>query len=519
MMKKVFGIHYKPFLFFFVLGTSITFILGRYIQFHSTGNDFWNVLYYGRNMTLSQPESLYNGFYPFGYAFLIGQMPFTYILPIAYIINSLLSGLFTASVSTLVFYTRNFFAVLIATFGSIAAPFVFQSVHTIGPDIGAAAFVAFAVFLLWENYFEEQSELTDLHSILIGVSLGLGFLTRTHVVVSAIAVFFSYFLLMGIRPFRSRILMVGAFLCFVVVQIIINLISGHGALETAQALNMYKFLYGVDWTYPPTPADLENFSLLKVIFETPEIFFSSYWGQLRFITSFAWTSLLCLLLSPKGRFSKFALFSFLTTILYSIPIVVGDSARAPLMVMSAYVICMAFIPVIVLSLVEKIFPHLNQRWANVGINIGFIVLLANTFYGWILYDADYIQKNYESRKVLEVIENTLRDNGMKNSSEIFSDRYNFYTPNTMPYRSRQIGNWNIDWVWGYSIEFPPLPNDSIESFIMACKEQGIYYLAISPNSDFRGDIFTQIYNEEIDIEALGLKFIGQRGNMRLYKLK
>ncbi|MFN3491025.1 MAG: hypothetical protein ACK40V_02300, partial [Anaerolineales bacterium] len=388
MIKKVLGIHYKSFLFFFLLGASITFALGRYLQFHSTGNDFWNILYYGRAMTLSQPESWYNGFYPFGYAFLIGQMPFTYILPIAYVINALLAGLFTASVSTLMVYVRNFFAVLVAVFGSIAAPFVFQSAHTIGPDIGAAAFVAFAVFLLWKHYFEVEfpsptlgegvgvREITNFESILIGVSLGLGFLTRTHVVVSAIAIFFSYFLLIGIRPFRSRILMVGVFLFFVLLQVIVNLVSGHGAFETAQAFNIYKFLYGFNPTFPPAPAEIAQFSLFDEITQTPQRFFRAYLIPFQFLTSYSLMPIICFALSPKGKFSKYALFSFLYIIFYSIPIAVGDSARAPLMLMGAYLSCMALIPAVIHIQTQKYLPKL--KWAGLALGVLFVILNFNT---------------------------------------------------------------------------------------------------------------------------------------------
>ncbi|MBL8091693.1 MAG: hypothetical protein JNJ43_15255 [Anaerolineales bacterium] len=517
MIKKVLGIHYKSFLFFFVLGASITFALGRYLQFHSTGNDFWNILYYGRNMTLSQPESWYNGFYPFGYAFLIGQMPFTYILPIAYIINSLLAGLFTASVSTFLVYTQNIFAVLIATFGSIAAPFVFQSIHTIGPDIGAAAFVAFAVFLLWKNYFERQNDFTNLNSILIGISLGLGFLTRTHVIISAVAIFFSYFLLIGIRPFRSRILMAGVFLLFVWLQVIVNLASGHGAFETAQAFNMYKFLYGFNSTYPPAPAEIAQFSLFDEITRNPRWFFQAYLIPFQFLISYAFMPVICFVLSPKGKFSKYALFSFLYIILYSIPIAVGDSARAPLMIMNAYITCMAFILATINAQAERYIPKI--KWTGLAVGILFIVLSFNTYKNWLFYDAEFIRANASERKNLSVIEATLLTNGMKSPTEIFADRYDFYTPNTMPYRSRQLGNWNMDWVWGYKEEYPPLPNDSIESFLIACKEQGIRYLVLSQNSYHRGEIFSLIYNEEINLEFIGLRFIGQRGNMRIYEVK
>jgi len=122
-------------------------------------------------------------------------------------------------------------------------------------------------------------------------------------------------------------------------------------------------------------------------------------------------------------------------------------------------------------------------------------------------------------KTLSVIEQTLLDNGLTSPTQIFADRYDFYTPNSMPYRSRQIGNWSAGWVWGYADEFPAIPNDSWESFSQACQEQGVRFLVLSQNSIYRGDIFPPIYNDEVDLDAYGLRFIAQRGKMRLYEFK
>ena len=112
-MEKALGSRSALFFLFFAFGAGLTFVIGWLMQFHALSNDYWNILYYGRRMSLAQPESLYNGFYPFGYAFLIGQMPFTYVLFLSYVLNALLAGLFIASVSTLVACT-----------GSVPATFV-----------------------------------------------------------------------------------------------------------------------------------------------------------------------------------------------------------------------------------------------------------------------------------------------------------------------------------------------------------------------------------------------------------
>lgn len=557
-MKKILGANFKWFIFFFACGAGLTLALGWFIQFHAASNDFWNILYYGRNMTLAEPESLYNGFFPFGYALLIGQMPFTYALPLAYLLNALLTGLFTASVSTLISYTQSIPAAILAFFCSIAAPFVFQNANTLSPDIGSLAFTSFAVFLLWRGYFEiafhhgdhrehrekllmtiapggvspprtaaehgEKPLKTSVNSVpsvvdslLIGTSLGLAFLWRTHAIVTAAAIFFGYFLLVGIRPIRSRALMVSAFVSLVLLQVIINLWSGHGFLETAQAFNIYKFFYGVDMTNPPTPAEMEKIPVIGMILDDPARTLELYIIPFKFLISFAWTSAACFLLSPRGKFSKYSLFSFLFILLYAIPVALGDSARAPLMLMGAYTSTLALLPVILSEQANKYFGPI--KWSNGIVLILFVAAGMKTFYWWALQDIDFVRANRAERKSLVVIEQTLLLSGMKSPTEAFADRYDFYTPNTMPYRSRQIGNWSEDWVWGFSDEFPPLPNDSWESFAKACKEQGIRFLLLSPNSSYRGDFFPPIYDGEVEPETVGLKYIGQRGKIRIYEFK
>ncbi len=517
-MKQLLGVHAKWFLLFFALGAGVTLGVGRYLEFHVSGIDFWSVLYYGRRMTLAEPESLYNGFYPFGYAFLIGQMPFTYIRPLAYILNALLAGLFTASVSTLFLHARAFPAALLALYASIAAPFVFSSANTLGPDMGAAAFTALTVFLLWRNRFEGNGrEPSELESLLAGASLGLAYLFRSHAVVSAAAIFVAYFLLMGIRPLRPRFLMLGGFAAFVALQSAVNLVSGHGAFETAQAFNVYKFFFGVDWTNPYTPEEISRFSLLQTILDDPAWVMSLYLPALRYYASFAWASALSFLLAPKGRFSRFALFSFLGLVFYAIPIALGDSGRGAVIGMSLYLPSLALLLAVLTERAQRYMP--SSRWAGAAVTLLFALAMFGTLRSWLLFDIEFVRKNYGERRTLSVVEQTLRTHGMTSPLEVYADRYDFYTPNVMPYRPRQIGRWNEMWFWGFGEDYPSLPNDSWESFARACREEGVRFLALSPNADYRGEFFRAIYYHEADIASLGLEFIGQRGNMRLFKFR
>ncbi|HNO94245.1 MAG TPA: hypothetical protein PKJ84_08745 [Anaerolineales bacterium] len=517
-MKNILGVRFKLFLLFFAVGTGFTFAIGWLTQFHVTLSDYWNVLYYGRHMTLSQPESLYNGFYPFGYAFLIGQMPLTYVLPLSYLLNALLSGLLVASVSTLVAYTDSIPATAIAFYSSIAAPFVFQNANTLGPDIGAAAFIAFAVFLLCHKWLSrEDKPLSDTQLILAGVSLGLSFLWRTHAAVAIIAILTGYILIAGIRPFRPLILLAASLAGVAGIQIIVNLVSGHGPLETAQAFNLYKYFYGVNWTNPVGPEVVKDFSLIRTITNDPTVAFNLYKPFFLYFISHTWAALLAFILLPKGRFSRFSLFSFVFIVLYAIPISLSDSPRAPAVLMSVYLPSLAVLLAVLIEAIKKYFPSIRLgEWIGIGV---FIAVAFPTFYSWAVYDVGIAQAAIAERKVLSVIEQTLRTKGLTSSDEIFSDRYDFYTPNTMPYHARGIEKWSVDWFWGMSETYPLLPNDTWESFATACKEEGIRFLVLGPNSYLRGDFFGQIYTDDVNLDALGLQFIGQRGNKRLYEFK
>lgn len=517
-MQKIFGVHFKWFALFFLGGFGVVLASGVYTDFHAAGIDFWTILYYGRRMTPAQPESLYNGFYPFGYAFLIGQMPFTYVLPLSYLLNALLAGLFTASVSTLVLSSRSLPATLSAFVLSIVTPNVFINANTLGPDIGSLAFTAFAVFLLWRSHFDySMDELSDIASVLVGISLGFAVLFRSHAIVSSIAILFCYALIMGARPFRSRGLMLGAFLVMFSLQVVVNLVSGHDAFETAQNFNIYKFFYGVDWTVSVTPEELKDFSLVETIMRSPKDAWTAYWVVFRYYLVTNWVIALLFLLSPKGRTSRYALFTIIFVLVYAIPVSLSDSARGPILLMGAYVTSIAFLP---LAIEDTLKTHLRfSRWAIPAAMGLFFLFLIPAAYQWMHLDLDFLRTNRAERNILFNVEQVLLKNGMQNPDEVYADRYDFYTPNVMPYRSRLIGNWSGDWIWGFNEDYPLLPNDSWQSFAEACREQGIRFMVLSPNSHYRGDFFPPIYNDEVDLNALGLTFIARRGNLKIYEFQ
>jgi hypothetical protein len=270
-------------------------------------------------------------------------------------------------------------------------------------------------------------------------------------------------------------------------------------------------------THPPTPAEVEKFSLMETIRNDPWNSLRAYglpFGNLLF---YAWPAFACFLLAPKGRISRFALFLTLFVLLYAIPVALGDSARAPVILMGAYASALGLLVAVLDGHVKKLFNP--GKWGTAIVVVLFVAAGFKTFRGWVVQDLDFVRTNRNERHGLGLIEQVLVFHGMESPTEVFADRYDFYTPGVMPYRPRQIGNWFQDWIWGFTDEFPPLPGDSWETFAAACKQQGVRFLVLSPNSRYRGDIFPPIYNAEVDLESLGLRFVAQRGNMKIFEFR
>ena len=127
--------------------------------------------------------------------------------------------------------------------------------------------------------------------------------------------------------------MIGSFFVVISIQGFANLISGHGVIETAQNFNIYKFLYGVDWLHPPSKGVIEKFSLLETIRSDPRLFLNAYLPAFWGLVVYACPGVVCFFVSTNTSIKKFGLFSAMVTFLYAVPVSLGDSPSAPLILM------------------------------------------------------------------------------------------------------------------------------------------------------------------------------------------
>ncbi len=512
--------HFKPiqkYILFFLASFGITLLAGIYMDFHVSGNDFWSPLYYGRHITWEQRESFYNGFYPIGYAWLIGQFPYTYVVPLAYLLNAILTGLLVASIAGLASAYGSSLITGFTLIFAMAIPPLFEYANTVGADIGSAAFTALAVYLLW---CDRLAGVRANHSVMKmaggGASLGLAVLYRNHAIVSSILIALVYFFVAGIKPIRYWLIMMGVFFGVVSLQLIANLISGHGLFETAQVFNVYKLFYGMDWANPPPPEVIQDFSITSLFLEDPNHFLQTIFPWFRFLAALAWPGLGCTLIAQKkSAAARFGLFAAAVIILYAIPLSLGDSLRAQLNILSLYLTTLGILIFLLLERVRTI----PVQWKGLSSLLVTLVVIAGGYQliQWSRLDQAFLQKNRAEHTIFESVEQILMQRGMSSSDQVFSDRLDFYLPNQPPYLTRQIEGFYANWMWGYNQEYESLPHETWTEFAEACRQQGIDYLVLSPNSALRGFFFPQIYEAKEEAKTFGLNFDAQRGNLRIYQ--
>ncbi len=321
-------------LFFLVLilVTAFVIVVKFRTRFFVGQNDFWSLLFYARHLSWSEKASLYNGFYPIGYALLLRLFPYSYVIYLASLTNALFAGLLAASVFGLVWSTRRLWPAIFALLLAVSYPLIFQYSIYLVPDIGSAALTALAVFLLFKDDLSgvSDSRSRNWHYGLAGVALGAASLWRSHAVVSSLAIIVAYCLTHRIPFRRADVILPLAFFAVAAVQPMVNIISGHGAFETAQKFNLYKTFYGIDWIRLPGVEALEDFSIVGAFLESPQRFAAIYLRRLIKLMVYVLAPLIGFFLVSGVAVKRFSVFAALAMILYAVPVAAGGSPRSPL---------------------------------------------------------------------------------------------------------------------------------------------------------------------------------------------
>jgi hypothetical protein len=497
----------------FLVACGIFFFISWRQAFHVTYNDFWGILFYARQLSWQEKASLYNGFFPIGYALLLRLLPYGLVIQGITAINLLFGGLLSATVTQLARKTGSSWIILLVFGISISYPLVVEYATSVPPEIGSAGFTAAAIFLLWDKVDTPPEKTRSLlRFILAGAFLGLATLWRNHTIVSSIAILTAYLITVRETPVKGKISLLAGFLALFSVQVGVNLISGHGLLETAQNFNLYKLFNLVDWRNMPRPEEVAAFSLVKTFLSAPETVLAVYLPALFKILIYALPASLGWLCFPKSGQRRFWLFAFLSISAYALVVAFGSSERAPLVIISLAILSTGFfIGAVEDFLQQKAFP-----WAKiVQAGIGLLCLLALAWFARL--DLDLISSSKAQDENIRGLAEILLKAGMKSPDEVFTDSFAVYFPDLPPYTPRAFGGWNDDYLWNYTKIYPKLPFDSASAFQKACQEQGIRFLILTPKSADSAGFLYALYT---DGKANGLstfELVRKFGNFRVFK--
>jgi hypothetical protein len=501
----------------FCLGVIVFLASSYYINFQVVLNDFWGVLYYSRHLSLSEPASLYNGFFPIGYPFLLHFIPYSYVVFFAFALNILFSGLFLGWISNLIYMLRkSIWGAVFVFWVTLLYPLFFQYSVTTSPDIGAAALSIGGVYFLWKRDLVQDSSAHLLRDDLIaGLLFGIAALFRSHGVISAAAILAGYFVVMGMRRIWERKYLLISLALVYSIQIGANLLSGHGALETGQNFTAYISFFGMDWWHIP-PA-VYSFSVVSQFFKDPTGFIAVFMPLFLRLVVYGLPSLMCLILLRGSLERKFVWFVLIATLGYSLPVAIGTSAtdRGPFPILGITVTCLGLLGLELWSRGKKILSASKLlHGLAVGILASSLLWVAA---GWISQNMDFLNLNLGQNKNLHVIEAKLVAKGLKKPAEVFTNKFGLYLPDIPPYRPYSNGGWEDYSLWNYRQEFPEIPTDSWETFLQGCKANHIRFLALSPGADAVAGFLSDLYNERFTPD--GVDLILNIGRIKIFQIK
>jgi len=501
----------------FVIAIAIYTVSGFFIRFQMALNDFWGVLFYAKHLSLAEPASLYNGFFPIGYAFILSFIPYGYVTYFAYALNIVCAALFVGCLSVFFFtMKRSVWGVIPIFIVTVFYPLVFHYANAVSPDIGTAAFSLSGTYLLWKAEFRDND--TDHQTrddFLAGLLFGLSALFRSHGIISAVAILFSYSVVMGVRRLWSRKTIVITLVLTFLIQVGVNLISGHGPLETGESFTAYITFYGMNWWRIPPEA--YHFSLIAQFFKDPVGFIQLFIPLFLNLVIYGLPSLLCIFFLQDSREKKYAWSVLLATILYSLIVAIGTSAtsRGPFPVLGMAITCAGLLGMELLSRGRKIVGSSKPLAGLALVSLTILVL----WFASSLYTADWRFLNvYQAQnQAFRTVETRLVHLGMKSPAEAFTNKLGLYFPDIPPYRPYSNGGWETYSLWGYRQEFPEIPIDSWENFISGCSAQKIKFLVLSPGAELASDSLGALYKGDFHPEEVEL--VAKIGNTKIFKFK
>ena len=463
------------------------------MDFHLCLNDFWAWSFFAARMDFGDAGTFQNGFMPPAFAVFLKLLGPSREIAGAFVLTLLSVLVAACAIGKIVLRNSTTGAAALAIAALALFPPFLQSGLTAGPDIVVASLVAIAVAIYW-------SEGCGLRGgLLAGAVLGLAVLVRSHALFAALGILVAS-ALVDRKISRAAGGLVFGLLVGVMVQILVNLAAGEAAWSNTQAFNVHKMVYGMDWYAPVTP---ESSSIQSIIADEPALFFRQWAGALlrsgvwllgpAVALIFGWHSRQTALLRLSGA-------SLIAGALYTIPVSLGDSPRATV------VISALIIPPVAILILE-----LRRRRVAVPALAIAAVIAVGVVMG-LRSDRQFLIHNFNQHNDFQILESRLASLGVNNAREVFTDDFDLYFRSIEGQRPLTKGGWGLIGIEGWAEQFPQLPTDDAAGFLESCRANGVRYLALTRKSRRLGSQFAIL---RYDPAAAGAQLVGEYGEFLL----
>jgi len=409
---------------------------GRWAAWQIDLNDVWGLVYLAQHASVTHIQSLYSGFFPVAYPLALraaGVGDFSVAAGIANVLTlALLSGLTAAAAHRLAGSS----AAWLAGLGVLLQPDLFRYGTSAGPDIAAAFAGTIGAAMLLFAATAEDSGRRNGTWLVAGLFLGLGALFRYHGLALAASCLVVSLASAPARVRSTGLLLAGCLIAYLP-QLVVNLASGHGLFDTAQAFNVAKTVQPVNWF--ELRDGLVPSSIAAVVRDNPSGFARAYVQSALRALPIWLISITAAAVVDGVRARAWAIRSAVMVVVYTLIVAAGGSSRAPLLVMPLVIVGGAS----ALSAGWARFSGAARSRFETIAGRALLCFLAGTFcLSALVSNLSLVRTRRARSQEYHALERYLRDvGGVRTARQVFASDFDLYFQELPDHRPLVNGGW------------------------------------------------------------------------------
>jgi hypothetical protein len=346
--------------------------------------------------------------------------------------------------------------------------------------------MAGAALLIRGAMQDETNRRRALTMILAGVLLGVAGLFRQHALAMALGLMIGC---VAARPRSVRWVFLAGVACTAAYspQMIVSVLSGHGPLETAQYVNIYKMTHGVELR--DIPLDLSH-DLRKIVAEDPQGFFRTWALHIAGMVPLLVPALAAAFWPGDATLRRIGRVVTVGGLLYLAAAALGWSHRAVLPVVPLTAALTAALLYRTYALVALRDEFAGRRLVAVGAVILAVsgVIASNRNARLVSY---YLSEHH----VYAMVEEFVAATGVVHPKQVYTTDGSLYLPLTPPHFPYFDGTWGMFTLYQYAERYPRLDTFSVEAFHHDCVREGITHVVLAPNAQHISETLGDLRNE------------------------